>query len=320
MNKEKTIVLEGIDGFGKNTMNENKGKLFVLEGTDGSGKTTMANNLTKRLKDKGLHFVNYSFPTNKVKLYQDNNSVYNYSPYHAYKEIRSLLQEGNNIPTDLVQFLIIENGRFFFNGVVKENLDNGINVIVDRWYASNIVYSTASNGAILYSAYKFLRDDDIFNKRKKIIENIPDYTRTVDLFRYVTKFCMVDPEVYPVKVFFLDPGKDILEQNSLERIDSKEPNDKIDKVMYTKSLFYNFYKSLVNNGDFITFGANHYGENYIRYKIYDGRSNVVAAYEDLLDIYRYITPEKENMTKEEVFNEMEETILNEIVDKIKRRV
>ena len=320
MNKEKTIVLEDIDGFGKTTMNENKGKLFVLEGTDGSGKTTMADNLTKRLKDKGLPFVNYSFPTNKVKLYQDNDSVYNYSPYHAYKEIRSLLQEGNNIPTDLVQFLIIENGRFFFNGVVKENLDNGINVIVDRWYASNIVYSTANNGAILYSSYKFLRDDDIFNKRKKIIENIPDYTRTVDLFRYVTKFCMVDPEVYPVKVFFLDPGKDILEQNSLERTDSKEPNDKIDKVMYTKSLFYNFYKSLVNNGDFVTFGANHYGENYIRYKIYDGRSNVVAAYEDLLDIYRYIIPEKENMTKEEVFNEMEETILNEIVDKIKRRV
>ena len=169
MNKEKTIVLEGINGFGKTTMDENKGKLFVLEGTDGSGKTTMANNLTKRLKDKGLPFVNYSFPTNKVKLYQDNNSVYNYSPYHAYKEIRSLLQEGNNIPTDLVQFLIIENGRFFFNGVVKENLDNGINVIVDRWYASNIVYSPANNGAILYSAYKFLRDDDIFNKRKKII-------------------------------------------------------------------------------------------------------------------------------------------------------
>ena len=53
MNKEKTIVLESIDGFGKTTMNENKGKLFVLEGTDGSGKTTMANNLTKRLKDKG---------------------------------------------------------------------------------------------------------------------------------------------------------------------------------------------------------------------------------------------------------------------------
>ena len=320
MNKEKTIVLEGIDGFGKTTMNENKGKLFVLEGTDGSGKTTMANNLTKRLKDKGLPFVNYSFPTNKVKLYQDNDSVYKYSPYHAYKEIRSLLQKGNDIPTDLVQFLIIENGRFFFNGVVKENLDNGINVIVDRWYASNIVYSTANNGAILYSAYKFLRDDDIFNKRKKIIENIPDYTRTVDLFRYVTKFCMVDPEVYPVKVFFLDPGKDILEQNSLERTDSKEPNDKIDKVMYTKSLFYNFYKSLVENWNFVTFGANHYGENYIRYKIYDGRSNVVAAYEDLLDIYRYIIPEKENMTKEEVFNEMEETILNEIVDKIKRRV
>ena len=320
MNKEKTIILEGIDGFGKTTTSENKGKLFVLEGTDGSGKTTMADNLTKRLKDKGLPFVNYSFPTNKVKLYQDNDSVYKYSPYHAYKEIRSLLQEGNNIPTDLVQFLIIENGRFFFNGVVKENLDNGINVIVDRWYASNIVYSTANNGSILYSAYKFLRDDDIFNKRKKIIENIPDYTRTVDLFRYVTKFCMVDPEVYPVKVFFLDPGKDILEQNSLERTDSKEPNDKIDKVMYTKSLFYNFYKSLVNNGDFVTFGANHYGENYIRYKIYDGRSNVVAAYEDLLDIYRYIIPEKENMTKEEVFNEMEETILNEIVDKIKRRV
>ena len=320
MNKEKTIILEGIDGFGKTTTSENKGKLFVLEGTDGSGKTTMADNLTKRLKDKGLPFVNYSFPTNKVKLYQDNDSVYKYSPYHAYKEIRSLLQKGNDIPTDLVQFLIIENGRFFFNGVVKENLDNGINVIVDRWYASNIVYSTANNGAILYSAYKFLRDDDIFNKRKKIIENIPDYTRTVDLFRYVTKFCMVDPEVYPVKVFFLDPGKDILEQNSLERTDSKEPNDKIDKVMYTKSLFYNFYKSLVNNGDFVTFGANHYGENYIRYKIYDGRSNVVAAYEDLLDIYRYIIPEKENMTKEEVFNEMEETILNEIVDKIKRRV
>lgn len=320
MNKENTIVLEGIDGFGKTTTSENKGKLFVLEGTDGSGKTTMANNLTKRLKDKGLPFVNYSFPTNKVKLYQDNDSVYKYSPYHAYKEIRSLLQEGNNIPTDLVQFLIIENGRFFFNGVVKENLDNGINVIVDRWYASNIVYSTANNGAILYSAYKFLRDDDIFNKRKKIIENIPDYTRTVDLFRYVTKFCMVDPEVYPEKVFFLDPGKDILEQNSLERTDSKEPNDKIDKVMYTKSLFYNFYKSLVENWNFISFGGNHYGDNYIRYKIYDGRSNVVAAYEDLLDIYRYITPEKENMTKEEVFNEMEETILNEIVDKIKRRV
>ena len=320
MNKEKTIILEGIDGFGKTTTSENKGKLFVLEGTDGSGKTTMADNLTKRLKDKGLPFVNYSFPTNKVKLYQDNDSVYKYSPYHAYKEIRSLLQKGNDIPTDLVQFLIIENGRFFFNGVVKENLDNGINVIVDRWYASNIVYSTANNGAILYSAYKFLRDDDIFNKRKKIIENIPDYTRTVDLFRYVTKFCMVDPEVYPVKVFFLDPGKDILEQNSLERTDSKEPNDKIDKVMYTKSLFYNFYKSLVENWNFVTFGANHYGENYIRYKIYDGRSNVVAAYEDLLDIYRYIIPEKENMTKEEVFNEMEETILNEIVDKIKRRV
>ena len=85
-------------------------------------------------------------------------------------------------------------------------------------------------------------------------------------------------------------------------------------------LFYNFYKSLVENWNFISFGGNHYGDNYIRYKIYDGRSNVVAAYEDLLDIYRYITPEKENMTKEEVFNEMEETILNEIVDKIKRRV
>ena len=90
--------------------------------------------------------------------------------------------------------------------------------------------------------------------------------------------------------------------------------------MYTKSLFYNFYKSLVENWNFISFGGNHYGDNYIRYKIYDGRSNVVAAYEDLLDIYRYITPEKENMTKEEVFNEMEETIFNEIVDKIKRRV
>lgn len=251
----------------------NKGKLIVIEGTDGAGKSSMVRKLVNKLNNYDHKWISYSIPNENTD---------------TYILIRKLLTS-TDIPTDILQSLIISNEKEFFK-IINKKINDGINVILDRWVISSIIYSINNGGNILYNAYKYLYNNN-------------DCDIRIDLNKYVKNFCGIYP--YPDLIFYIDPGEKVLRLNAKLR-HSKELNDSIAKVLKARSLFRLFY----NN---ISYGDNYYrGTNPYLYKEIIGKDSVFYSVFDSngSQLHNYIIPDSTLKTTDEIYNNLEEKILD----------
>lgn len=112
-----------------------RGKLIVVEGTDCSGKETQTNNLLNYLEQKcsvkKFSFPNYNSPTGKIVG----------GPYLGKQNISLCwFKEGaTNVPAKVAS-LYFAADRLYNIKEIKETLEQGTNVILDRYVYSNMAH------------------------------------------------------------------------------------------------------------------------------------------------------------------------------------
>lgn len=113
-----------------------KGKLIVIEGTDCSGKETQAKLLIERLKNSNVRiemfsFPNYNSPTGKIIG----------GPYLGKSYIcDGWFSEGAPNVNPKVSSLYYAADRLYNIDKINFLLDNGVNVILDRYTYSNMAH------------------------------------------------------------------------------------------------------------------------------------------------------------------------------------
>lgn len=113
-----------------------KGKLIVIEGSDGAGKGTQTKALIEYLKTKNekvmtLHFPNYDSPTGKIVG----------GPYLGHEEISKRFFEEPSSEIDPKIISLYYAADFKYNmDKLKKYLDEGTNIILDRYIESNMAY------------------------------------------------------------------------------------------------------------------------------------------------------------------------------------
>ncbi len=114
-----------------------KGKLIVIEGTNASGKQTQTSLLVDRLNKNGIYserksFPDYNSPTGKII----GNCLLGKNSPSYFKE------SFNELPPK-VSALYYAADRAYNIDKINNLLDNGINVILDRYVESNMAYQSA---------------------------------------------------------------------------------------------------------------------------------------------------------------------------------
>ena len=114
-----------------------KGKIIVIEGTDCSGKETQSKLLKSRLEEMGnkvkrFYFPHYESPTGKIVG----------GPYLGKSEIcDTYFVEGSSKVDPYVSCLYYAADRKYnMDNVIKEYIDNGYIVILDRYTTSNMAH------------------------------------------------------------------------------------------------------------------------------------------------------------------------------------
>lgn len=113
-----------------------KGKLIVIEGSDGAGKGTQTKKLINYLKSinenvETLHFPNYDSPTGKIVG----------GPYLGHEEISKCFFEEKTSDIDPKIISLYYAADFKYNmDKLKEKLESGINIVLDRYIESNMAY------------------------------------------------------------------------------------------------------------------------------------------------------------------------------------
>ena len=113
-----------------------KGKLILIEGTDCSGKETQSNLLIEKLKKESIRiekfsFPNYSSPTGKIIG----------GPYLGKKYIcDGWFPEGAPNVDPKVSALFYAADRLYNIDKINFLLENGVNVILDRYVFSNMAH------------------------------------------------------------------------------------------------------------------------------------------------------------------------------------
>ena len=116
-----------------------KGKLIVIEGTDCSGKETQSKLLVKKLNLMGINSINLSFPmyntpTGKIVgnafLGRDNNGI-------------SWFKEGSIKVDPKIACLYYAADRKYNFDIIKNYLEKGYYVVVDRYASSNMAHQGA---------------------------------------------------------------------------------------------------------------------------------------------------------------------------------
>lgn len=113
-----------------------KGKLIVIEGTDCSGKETQSNLLIERLKSDGVRIEKFSFPN-----YNSPTGKIIGGPYLGKSYIcDGWFPEGAPNVDPKVSALYYAADRLYNIDKIKFLLDNGVNVILDRYVYSNMAH------------------------------------------------------------------------------------------------------------------------------------------------------------------------------------
>lgn len=113
-----------------------KGKLIVIEGTDCSGKETQTNLLLKRLNSENIKVEKFSFPN-----YQSPTGKIIGGPYLGKSYIGECwFNEGATKVDPKVASLYYAADRKYNIHKITWLLDNGVNVILDRYVYSNMAH------------------------------------------------------------------------------------------------------------------------------------------------------------------------------------
>ncbi len=116
-----------------------KGKLIVIEGTDCSGKETQSNILVNKLNEIGIKTEKFCFPN-----YQSATGKIIAGPYLGKKEYgEGYFAEGASNVDPMVASLYFAADRKYNIKFIQEKLNNGINVVLDRYVDSNLAHQGA---------------------------------------------------------------------------------------------------------------------------------------------------------------------------------
>lgn len=112
------------------------GKLIVIEGTDCSGKETQSNLLIEKLKTDGIRIEKFSFPN-----YNSPTGKIIGGPYLGKSYIcEGWFPEGAPNVDPRVSALYYAADRLYNIDKINFLLDNGVNVILDRYVYSNMAH------------------------------------------------------------------------------------------------------------------------------------------------------------------------------------
>ena len=120
-----------------------KGNLIVIEGTDCSGKETQSNMLEENLNKLGhntkkLYFPKYDTPTGRIvgTCFLGKEELCN----KYLKEEKGWFKEGSSNVDPLVSSLYYAADRKYNIKEITDLLENGTNVILDRYIYSNLAH------------------------------------------------------------------------------------------------------------------------------------------------------------------------------------
>lgn len=113
-----------------------RGKLIVIEGTDCSGKETQAKMAVEKLRKKGINIFTYGFPR-----YDTPTGKIVGGPYLGKSYIcEGWFNEGASNVDALVASAYYAADRRYNIAEIKQHLDNGDIVLLDRYVESNMAY------------------------------------------------------------------------------------------------------------------------------------------------------------------------------------
>lgn len=120
-----------------------RGKLIVIEGTDCSGKETQAILLEKKLKEQNIKAIHLSFPNYETPTGKIIGACY-LGQENLCKELLNnklgWFEEGASNVDGLVSSLYYAADRKYNIHKIEELLDEGVNVILDRYTFSNMAH------------------------------------------------------------------------------------------------------------------------------------------------------------------------------------
>ncbi|KAK5137705.1 hypothetical protein LTR08_007276 [Meristemomyces frigidus] len=108
-------------------MTARRGKLIVFEGLDRSGKSTQCDRLVAHLRNRGQRVEHLRFPDRTTPI---------------GKMINSYLSGGSQQEDHVIHLLFSAN-RWELASAISTLINDGITVVVDRYYYSGCVYSAA---------------------------------------------------------------------------------------------------------------------------------------------------------------------------------
>lgn len=196
-----------------------KGKLIVIEGTDCSGKETQTNLLLQRLNQENIKVEKFSFPN-----YQSPTGKIIGGPYLGKEYIcEGWFSEGATKVDPKVASLYYAADRKYNIHKIIWLLENGVNVILDRYVYSNMAHQGGK----------------ISDKKKRI-----------DMYNWLDnlEFNLLELPKADIKVFLHMPYEQavVLKKGRLEKPDQHEFD-----VEHLKSA-ENAYIELANKYDFTT--------------------------------------------------------------------
>ena len=172
-----------------------RGKLIVVEGTDCSGKETQTKMLVEKLTENNRKVKRYSFP-----MYDTPTGKIVGGPYLGKKYISDgWFSEGApNVPYKVASLLYAAD-RLYNIDKINNDLENGIDVILDRYVYSNMAHQGGK----------------IIDKKERM-----------DLYKWLEEleFNLLNLPIPDIKIFLHMPVKytKILKQNRLEEADQHE--------------------------------------------------------------------------------------------------
>lgn len=117
-----------------------RGKLFVFEGTDGVGKTTIAKAVVDILCDQRQQYKYLSFPGNEPGSIGE-------LVYRIHHDMGSL--NISSISSTSLQVMHVAAHIDTIERRIKPLLEMGVNVVLDRYWWSTLVYGAATNSNML---------------------------------------------------------------------------------------------------------------------------------------------------------------------------
>lgn len=106
-----------------------RGKLICIEGIDGSGKNTQTTTLLEKLNQQGVKTRMYSFPAYSETFFGKEIGLYLNGEFGGIDQVHPKLAS-----------LLFAGDRFEKSKQIKQDLEQGINVICDRYVESNIAH------------------------------------------------------------------------------------------------------------------------------------------------------------------------------------